>query len=333
MVDPNVERMFDVFSVLILVSVLCTFGCASEGADDDSDSGTSDSDSDTGDVPPKRIVAIGDNHADLSQALKALQIGGVIDQSLNWIGGDTIVVQTGDIVDRGVEEREVIDFYENLRLEAEAAGGQVVNMNGNHEIMTAYADYRYLQEEACAAFSDLTGLDTSNPAFDEFTDEDCKLRAAAFWPGGPYAQIIADWLMVAVVQDTVFVHGGVHQKHLDYGIDEINAMTRAWLMGEGNLDYNQVGGGPDVFSVDWDRTYSDDEITPTADQCDDLASVLEQLGVVRMVVGHTVQSHINTVCDDMAWRIDTGMAVYYGGVVEVIEILDGNINVLVDLAE
>ena len=332
MVDPNVERMFDVFSVLTLVSVLCTCGCASKGADDDSDSGTSDSDSDTGDVPLKRIVAIGDNHADLSQALKALQIGGVIDQSLNWIGGDTIVVQTGDIVDRGAEEREVIDFYENLRPEAEAAGGQVVNMNGNHEIMTAYADYRYLQEEACAAFSDLTGLDTSNPAFDEFTDENCKLRAAAFWPGGPCAQIIADWLMVAVVQDTVFVHGGVHQKHLDYGIDEINVMTRAWLMGEGNLDYNQVGGGPDVFSVDWDRTYSDDEIPPTADQCNALASVLEQLGVVRMVVGHTVQSHINTVCEDMVWRIDTGMAVYYGGVVEVIEILDGNVNVLVDLA-
>ena len=69
MVDPNVERMFDVFSVLTLVSVLCTCGCASKGADDDSDSGTSDSDSDTGDVPLKRIVAIGDNHADLSQAI------------------------------------------------------------------------------------------------------------------------------------------------------------------------------------------------------------------------------------------------------------------------
>ncbi len=326
--------MFDVFSMLTLVSVLCTCGCAGNSGSDGSDSGTSDTDSDTdtGDAPPKRIIAIGDNHADLSQALKALQIGGVIDDSLNWIGEDTIVVQTGDVIDRGVEEREVIDFYENLRPDAEAAGGQIVNMNGNHEIMTAYADYRYLQEGACAAFSDLTGLDTSNPAFDEFTDENCKLRAAAFWPGGPYAQIIADWPMVALVQDTVFVHGGLHQKHLDYGIDEINAMTNAWLMREGDLDYNQVGGGADVFSVDWDRTYSDDEIPPTADQCDALASVLEQLGVERMVVGHTVQNHINAVCDDMAWRIDTGMAVYYGGMVEVIEILDGNVNVWVDLA-
>ncbi len=332
MKSPFVEKMFNAFFILTLVSVLCTCGCVGKSSGDDSDSGTSDTDSNTDNTFPKRIIAIGDNHADLFQALKALQIGGVIDESLNWIGGDTIVVQTGDILDRGVEEREIIDFYESLRTEAEAAGGQVVNMNGNHEIMTAYADYRYLQEEACAAFSDLAGLDTSNPAFDEFTDENCKLRAAAFWPGGPYAQIIADWLMVAVVQDTVFVHGGVHQKHLDYGIDEINAMTRAWLMGEGDLDYNQVGGGPDVFSVDWDRTYSDDEIPPTVDQCDDLANVLEQLGVVRMVVGHTVQSHINTVCDDMAWRIDTGMAEYYGGVVEVIEILDGNVSVLVDLA-
>lgn len=294
--------------------------------------GGEDAGPDAGDQLPKRVIAIGDNHADLSQVIKALQIGGVIDESLAWIGEDTIVVQTGDIIDRGVEEREVIDFYENLRPEAEAAGGQILNMNGNHEIMTAYGDYRYLQEGACAAFSDLASLDTSNPAFDEFTDENCKLRAAAFWPGGPYAQIIAEWPMVAVVQDTVFVHGGLHQKHLDYGIDEINEMTRTWLLGEGSLNYSQVGGGTDVCSVDWDRTYSDDEVPPTEEDCANLASVLEQLGVVRMAVGHTVQDHINPACDDLVWRIDTGMAVYYGGVVEVFEVLDGSVNVLVDLA-
>ncbi len=320
-----------VFLLLIALALLDTMGCTGKSKNNTLDAGPDGGSEDAGPAPFKRMIAIGDNHADLSQTHMALQIGGVIDESLNWIGEDTIVVQTGDVIDRGVEEREVIDFYENLRPDAEAAGGQIINMNGNHEIMTAYADYRYLQEGACAAFSDLTGLDTSNPAFDEFTDENCKLRAAAFWPGGPYAQIISDWPMVSVVQDTVFVHGGIHQKHLDYGIDEINLMTKTWLLGDGDLNYNQVGGGTDVYSVDWDRTYSDDAIPPTDAQCDDLASVLDQLGVVRMVVGHTVQVQINSVCNDSAWRIDTGMAVYYGGVVEVIEILDGTVNCLVDL--
>ncbi|MBW2276665.1 MAG: metallophosphoesterase, partial [Deltaproteobacteria bacterium] len=296
-----------------------------------SDGGVPDSGTDT-EPHFKRVVALGDNHADLAQVLMGLQIGGVIDGSQSWVGGDTIVVQTGDIIDRGVAERQVIDFYEELRPQAEAAGGQIINMNGNHEIMTAYGDYRYMQEGACGAFADLEGLDTSNPAFDEFTNENCKLRAAAFWPGGPYAQIIADWPMVAVVQDTVFVHGGLHQKHLDYGIDEINAMTEAWLLGEGNLTYSQVGGGTDVFSVDWDRTYSDDEFPPTEEDCANLASVLEQLGVARMAVGHTVWDHINPACDELVWRIDTGMAIYYGGDVEVFEVKDGEVNVLVDLA-
>lgn len=278
--------------------------------------------------PHVRIVAIGDNHADLFQTQMALRIAGVIDESMAWIGKDTIVVQTGDVIDRGIEEREVIDFYEILRLEAEAAGGKIINMNGNHEIMTALGDYRYLQVGACAAFSDLTELDISNPAFEQFEDVNCKRRAAAFAPGGPYAMIISDWPMVAVVEDTVFVHGGLHQKHLDYGIDNINSMTELWLRGEGSLDTDMVGGGTAVFSVDWDRTYSGNQLLPSAAACAALESVLDQLGVVRMVVGHTVQSHITPVCDGKVGRIDVGMAAYYGGLVEVMEIINGQVRIL-----
>jgi hypothetical protein len=311
----------------LLAAILAgTVACSGDGGDGSGD----DAGPDAGETQPKRIVAVGDNHADLDQAKLALQVAGVVDSSMSWIGGDTILVQTGDVIDRGVAERQVIDLYEELRPQAEAAGGQIVNMNGNHEIMTAYGDYRYMMEGACGAFADLEGLDTSNPLFDELT-EDCKLRAAAFWPGGPYAQIIAEWPVVAVVQDTVFVHGGLHQKHIDYGIDEINEMTRTWLLGEGALNYSQVGGGTDVKSVDWDRTYSDDEVPPTEEDCANLASVLEQLGVVRMAVGHTVWGSINPACDELVWRIDTGMSAYYGGHVEVFEVLDGEVNVLLDM--
>ncbi|MBN2528666.1 MAG: metallophosphoesterase [Deltaproteobacteria bacterium] len=280
----------------------------------------------TGDA---RIIAIGDNHADLSQAQRALQIAQVINENLVWIGKDTIVVQTGDVIDRGTEEREVIDFYERLRPEAAAAGGQIINMNGNHEIMTAQGDYRYMQENACAAFSSLPGLDTSNPAFENLTS-DCKKRAAAFWPGGPYAKIIADWPMVVVLDKTVFVHGGLHQKHIDYGIDKINEMTRAWLLGEGELDTDMVGGGTAVYSVDWDRTYSSNTLLPEETICAAAKNVLDQLGADRMVMGHTVQTRIIGFCDGRIVRIDVGMAEYYGGNIEVLEIIDGRVTVLVD---
>lgn len=324
-----------------LLVLVASCGSGSKGQDAGSDTGdpppevtdtgsedasSTDTDADEGTTGTHRVIAIGDNHGDLDQTIAALITGGVIDTELSWTGGETIVVQTGDVIDRGPQEKEVIDLYESLRPQARAAGGDIINMNGNHEIMTAYADYRYLVEEACLPFTDLTGLDLTNPAYDGLS-EACKHRAAAFWPGGPYAQIIAEWPMVVVLQDSVFVHGGLHQKHLDYGIDMINSMTRLYLLGSLPLDYEMVGGGDDC--VDWDRTYSDDEVPPTPTDCANLESVLTQLGVTRLVVGHTVQATITTSCDGLAYLIDVGMSAYYGGSVEVLEILpSGETNIL-----
>jgi hypothetical protein len=40
-----------------------------------------------------------------------------------------------------------------------------------------------------------------------------------------------------------------------------------------------------------------------------------------MVVGHTIQDHINSACDGQVWRIDTGMnPTHFNGPIEVLEI-------------
>src|SRR5688500_15265123 len=49
----------------------------------------------------KRVVAIGDIHGDLQAARAALRAAGAIDDQDHWSGGDLVVVQTGDILDRG----------------------------------------------------------------------------------------------------------------------------------------------------------------------------------------------------------------------------------------
>ena len=117
----------------------------------------------------------------------------------------------------------------------------------------------------------------------------------------------------------IFVHlNGCGVKVADAGIT---------LLGQGSLNYEMVGGGDD--SVDWDRTYSDDEDPPSQSDCDALESVLIQLGVERLVVGHSVWNHISTSCGGLVWLIDVGMSEYYGGSVEVLEITpDGELNVL-----
>ena len=90
----------------------------------------------------QRIVAFGDVHGDLEAARGALRLAGAIDEQDRWIGDDLIVVQTGDQLDRGDQEQAILDLFERLRIESEAAGGAFHALLGNHELMNARVDLR-----------------------------------------------------------------------------------------------------------------------------------------------------------------------------------------------
>ena len=54
-----------------------------------------------------RLIAMGDVHGDYDAAISALKLAGAIGDSLRWIGGDLTIVQTGDQLDRGDQERAI----------------------------------------------------------------------------------------------------------------------------------------------------------------------------------------------------------------------------------
>ena len=76
----------------------------------------------------------------------------------------------------------------------------------------------------------------------------------------------------------------------------------------------------------WSRVYG--EVSVTEEECNQLYSMLNQIGVEYMIVGHSPQLLINSACAGFVWRVDTGMAAYYGGIVMALEILNGQINIL-----
>jgi len=88
------------------------------------------------------VVAIGDIHADLVAARAAFRLAGTIDDNDKWIGGKMIVVQLGDLIGRSYEEREVLDFVLVIRQRANAAGGKVHVLVGNHEVFGAELELR-----------------------------------------------------------------------------------------------------------------------------------------------------------------------------------------------
>ncbi|HTJ81476.1 MAG TPA: metallophosphoesterase [Polyangiaceae bacterium] len=268
---------------------------------------------------PKRLVAFGDVHGDLDATKRALRLAGAIDASDAWIGGDLVVVQTGDDIDRGDEDRAILDLFDRLRDEAKAKGGMFLVLNGNHELMNAALDFRYVTDGAKKTFDDLA---TDKRAGVPSVAEPDRGRANAFFPGGVYAKRLAERPIIAIVGDSVFVHGGVLLKHLDYGVDKMDGEVKRWLRGEAPL--------PDVVMAEdgpvWTRNYS---AQPSKKECDELDKVLDRLGAKRMVMGHTPQKpDINAACGDKAWRIDTGMSKYYAGNVEVLEIAGDAVKVL-----
>lgn len=269
---------------------------------------------------PPRLIAIGDLHGDLHATRGALRLGRAIDGSDRWIGGRLVVVQVGDQTDRGDDEREVLALLEDLAHQAHAAGGALYYLLGNHEVMNVELDFRYVTPEGWTDFADIPH-DPADPRLDEFPAER-RGRIAAFLPGGPYATLLAGQNVVMVVGDTAFVHGGLLPAHVSYGLERINGQTRRWMLGE--IDEPPVLMGAD--SPVWDRTFSEPFVP---EDCDLLAAVLTSLSVQRLVVAHTVQrSGINTACDAQVWRIDVGLADYYGGPTEVLQIQDGQVTVI-----
>jgi hypothetical protein len=243
-------------------------------------------------VAPHRVVAIGDLHGDLGATRAALRAAGAIDDTGAWIGGDLVVVQAGDVLDRGDDESAILELFERLERDARAAGGAVISLLGNHELMNAAGDFRYVTPGGMKDF----GGD----------------RASALAPGGAWAKRLARHNVIAIVGDAVISHAGVLGEWVTK-VDAVNLEARCFLDG-------QASARPSSLASDgspvWTRA-----LGGAAIDCDALAAALRALGAKRMIIAHTVQPDgITSACDGAVWRIDTGLAKIYGGKIQVLEI-------------
>ena len=254
-------------------------------------------------IPAKRrIIAIGDLHGDWSATIKSLQKARVINNSLNWKGGDTIVVQVGDQVDKGGRgvvtndehsELRIINYLDKLNIEAKRNMGAVYSLLGNHEIMNVMGDFSYVSPKG------INGMGGSMKRFNRFK------------PGGDIAKKLAKRNVIVKIGSWVFVHGGILPKYAKkYSIRDINTIMRMFLMGHISIGNTQVF--KQLFlnndSLLWNRTFSGDRVNSKA-----LYSSLQLLDARYMVVGHTPQEHgINSRCKNRIWRIDSMMSEAFG---------------------
>ncbi|MBL0232576.1 MAG: metallophosphoesterase [Chitinophagaceae bacterium] len=94
---------------------------------------------------PSKMLILSDIEANFTAFRKLLLEGQVIDSNFNWTFGSGHLVLTGDFVDRGNQQTEVLWLIYSLEEKAREAGGYVHYILGNHEIMNLSGDLRYLQ--------------------------------------------------------------------------------------------------------------------------------------------------------------------------------------------
>jgi len=102
----------------------------------------------------KRRIVVGDIHGALEGFKEIIGDAGLIDGKDNWSGGDNILIQTGDVIDRGPYSMEAFDLLKRLQKEATVAGGEVIRLCGNHELMLLQGDFRYVNFKGLESFVD-----------------------------------------------------------------------------------------------------------------------------------------------------------------------------------
>lgn len=93
---------------------------------------------------PKKMLVISDIEGEFAAFRKLLQGNGVIDGDYHWTFGDGQLVLLGDFVDRGAMVTEVLWMIYSLESQAEASGGKVHFILGNHEIMNMSGSHHYV---------------------------------------------------------------------------------------------------------------------------------------------------------------------------------------------
>lgn len=197
----------------------------------------------------ERIVAFGDVHGAYDALIETLQRAEVIDEDLSWSGGKTHLVSTGDLLDRGADSRRVMDLMMRLEKEARRAGGRVHQLLGNHEVMNLIGDLRYVADEEYAAFLDMESkkerdfwyrrFRPSQPVHGEMSIKQKEFEEKAppgffghreaFRSDGVYGKWLLDKPIMVVVNDTVFVHGGLPPFVAMHGLEGANKLLKSDL--------------------------------------------------------------------------------------------------------
>ncbi len=159
-------------------------------------------------IPP-RLYAVGDVHGDVARLQALLREAGLIDAEDRWSGGDSALVLTGDLTDRGDRGMQTIDFVRRVQEE-----GDVECLMGNHDALILARAFEHRGERADPDCRDLFIVNGGR-------DREAKALAR---DDAAFAWMQARPLMLKV-GDTLFQHADTARLYdaLGTSVEEVNA--------------------------------------------------------------------------------------------------------------
>ena len=309
--------------------------------------------------PPGRIVAVGDLHGDYDAWEAIARAAGLVDAKGKWVGGNTVLVQMGDVPDRGPDSLKIIHQLMKLQREARSKGGQVIALVGNHEAMNMTRDLRYVHPGEFQAFVDRDSnsrrervyelnraaieaayrAKTPQMTADAIRREWLKTmplgqieHQLAWGPAGEIGKWVVGNPAVAKVGESLFVHGGISAKYAGMSLRDINLAVADALKRRDETPTSIIndGAGPLWYRGLVTREAGDEATAApipagaaaplTIDQ--EINIVLSRFAVKRIVVAHTpsLQGIISNPPGTL-WRTDSAISRAYNGKLTYLEIV------------
>lgn len=192
----------------------------------------------------ERVVAFADVHGAHAELVRLLRETGIVDGQDRWVAGRTHVVSLGDLLDRGADSRKVMDLLMRLQGEAQAAGGRLHVVLGNHEAMNLLGDLRDVHVGEFAAYADMESAaeraeqrkawsaargEAAAALFDQRFPPGYFGHRAALAPGGRYGRWLLSLPVAIAVNDTLFMHAGPSPALQGMSLQEVNLRYRTAL--------------------------------------------------------------------------------------------------------
>ncbi|MCT4599701.1 MAG: metallophosphoesterase [Marinifilaceae bacterium] len=225
------------------------------------------------------IFVMSDIHGCANAMISLLQKNKIVDKNFNWIFGNGHLVMVGDVTDRGKNTMACLWLLYKLQKQV---GERVHYLFGNHELMTLYGRYSYLNEKTKSSLKKIMKEDSKSKALKKMFSEKSEL---------------GNWIrkcnVIERIGGLLFVHAGISKDfmNLNISLDSINKIyqencdRKSSDLKKESKEFNIIFGrmGPVWYRgmvMDYKKYYK--KMSQK-----DFDTVLNYYNVNKIIVGHT----------------------------------------------